>query len=450
MRNGPGIKIGVISGLVLVMLIPLKLIETKVFERSQFRQQAANSIAVSWTGPQTVMTPVLVIPYQWSETTQHREGSGFVFQDKIRSGQRILSADLADTTAKLSTEVLYRGIYRVPVYRAAMSFHVQVSSEKIAEAFLGITQQHPAGVSLESPYLSLQISDPRGINNLPAINWSGQQVQFQAGSKIPGRLSGVHLPLDSIGPDNVTGLDVSFDLELRGSQALHVIPAADTAQVKLSSPWRHPEFAGAFLPLEREIGERGFSARWQLNRFASQIGQRLADCEQGQCDPLVATRFGVKLIDPVDIYLQTERSTKYGILFVGLTFVCFFIVEQLLAVRIHPIQYGLVGLAIAIFFLLLLSLSEHISFPVAYLIASLVCTGLIFSYVCHVLGNVGRAGRFCGGLLALYCALYIIIQAEDVALLMGSILVFVILATVMIATRSVDWYRLGRVEIDEN
>jgi inner membrane protein len=224
---------------------------------------------------------------------------------------------------------------------------------------------------------------------------------------------------------------------------LSFVPAGDLVTIDLQSSWAHPEFVGVFLPSNRDVNSEGFSAHWSVTQFASGIEDKLQRCEHSNCDPLKSSRMGVRLIDPVDVYLQSERSVKYGILFVGLSFISFFLFENLKKIRIHPIQYALVGLSVATFYLLLISLSEHISFGVSYLIATIACVSLIFAYLKSVLAGLSNSLWFSAALAALYGILYIIIQAEDFALLMGAILVFGMLSIVMLITRRIDWYEIG-------
>jgi inner membrane protein len=219
-------------------------------------------------------------------------------------------------------------------------------------------------------------------------------------------------------------------------------PAALNYQLSLNSPWQHPKFSGDFLPLSRTISDQGFDAQWEVSSFASNMEEKIALCEVNKCEEVLKGNFGVEFIEPVNVYLQSERSLKYGFLFIVLIFVAFFLFEVLKKLPIHPIQYGLVGLAIALFYLLLLSLSEHLNFLLSYFIAALGSVTLISFYLVNVLRNAKTAGLFAGLLTLLYFTLYIIVSAEDFALLMGSTLVFIVLAVVMMTTRNIDWYKV--------
>jgi inner membrane protein len=199
-----------------------------------------------------------------------------------------------------------------------------------------------------------------------------------------------------------------------------------------------------FLPARHELRAKGFDAQWRVSWYAAQGAERLAACRREPCPVLAAPELAVSFIEPVGLYQQLERASKYGFLFIGLTFTAFFLFELLRRLAIHPIQYALVGLALAIFFLLLTALAEHLAFGLAYLIATLACTGLLAIYLARVLQNRLHGLAFGGALATLFGALYLLVQAEDYALLGGALLLFALLAATMLATRRLDWYRLTR------
>jgi inner membrane protein len=217
------------------------------------------------------------------------------------------------------------------------------------------------------------------------------------------------------------------------------------SRVELSSDWPHPSFIGEYLPSSREVSASGFKAHWQTSFFATNLEEALRDCvREDSCNALSARNFGVNFIDPVDQYLKTERAIKYALLFIGLTFAVFFLFEVLKRMAVHPVQYALVGMSLALFYLLLLSLSEHLSFATAYTISATACVALIGFYVSYVLHSAARGAGFAGLLALLYAMLFGLLGAEDYALLMGSVLVFGVLAGVMVLTRKLDWYGVGK------
>jgi inner membrane protein len=211
----------------------------------------------------------------------------------------------------------------------------------------------------------------------------------------------------------------------------------------MRADWPHPSFQGVFLPAKHEIAADGFHAQWRVSRYAAQGAERLGSCERVKpCPALLAQEIGVSFIEPVGVYLRLERASKYGFLFIGLTFIAFLLYELFQRLPIHPMQYALVGLALAMFFLLLTALSEHLAFALAYCAATLACVGLVGVYVGYVVRKALAGLGFAAVLAGLYGALYMLLTAEDYALLAGSLLLFALLAALMLATRKVDWYRL--------
>ena len=269
----------------------------------------------------------------------------------------------------------------------------------------------------------------------------GKALALQPGSlALAGQSKGVHALLPALADARQGKLidlhSVEMEFVLDGTQGLSIVPVGDDNQIVLTSPWRHPLFGGRFLPNERRIAAQGFQANWALSSLATVAQSQLFS--NGEIDAL-----RVDLVDPVDVNTQADRASKYGILFVVLTFVAFALFELIKRLPIHPLQYLLVGLALAIFFLLLLSLSEHIAFWQAYLVSALACIGLQFFYLFGVLRRRARAAGFASMLTVLYGALYALLALEDNALLMGSLLLFGILAAIMWITRKIDWYKLG-------
>jgi inner membrane protein len=452
MQKALAIKLGIITAIALLLLIPIALVKDKIAERASFKQIARDEITRSWTGAQQLMTPVLVLPYVIQQQVPPQSSSQENAAPANAAARQVTCRTLlipvaVDFSARLQTEERSKGIYRVPVYSSAIEISGHFDRAAISAQKAAISQL-PGFVRLQPPYLALVISDPRGIGDSPKLSWDGEPVPFIPGSGIAGASEGVRALLagtaDPISSQS-SGAELPFELKLtlKGMESLRLIPAGLDTQFNLRSNWSHPKFDGAFLPVAKDIDNTGFSAQWKINQFSSNIQARMARCAAGHCKSLSDSGFGVSLIEPVDIYVQADRSTKYGLLFVGLSFIAFFMFEVLHSLRIHAIQYSLVGLAIAVFYLLLISLSEHISFAKSYGIAATACVSLLGYYVKYVLGGMKGALLFCGMLSTLYLVLYVIIQAEDFALLGGSVLVFAVLAIVMAMTRNIDWYKVG-------
>jgi inner membrane protein len=291
------------------------------------------------------------------------------------------------------------------------------------------------------PYLALGIADVRGLAGEPSLAVAGRALELENGSGgLEPTTQGMHAPLPMPGDARDGTLpaleDVVLDLRLSGTRSLSVVPAGDSNQVTLRSSWPHPSFGGEFLPVERQVDANGFRAQWALSSLATRAQAQLI--EGTRPDAL-----RVDLFDPVDAYTQADRASKYGVLFVLLTFVGFVLLELTRQLRIHPVQYLLVGLALAIFFLLLLSLSEVVPFWQAYGMSAAACIGLQFFYLAGVLHSRSLAAGFAALLTVLYGVLYGLLVSEDNALLMGSLLLFGILAAIMWLTRRLDWYELG-------
>jgi inner membrane protein len=422
----------------LILVVLISMVKTKVYERQQFQQQAQITTAQSWTSKQRVLTPVLILPFTTS--VQLKSGSFDSHHLQTQNDFRYLMPEQLLVRVATTNSTLSKGIYPIPVYQADISLSGHFSTEKINKIITDIKNTQHFN-NLKTPYLTFQVSDSRGIRHPPQLNINGDSSEIELHDNVNGFNNGLHSKVYDIKAD----ADLEFDLELTlpGMEQLSIVPLAYQSRFTLSSNWPHPEFTGAALPVERSINDDGFKARWSSTHLSGRYDSALKQCLHGtHCDPLNAKAIGVRFIEPVDIYQQSERAIKYAILFIGLSFITFFIFEVIKQVPIHPIQYTFVGLAIATFYLLLLSLAEHISFSWAYGISTLACCSLMLYYVRHVLNGMQSAILFTGMMLALYGVLFVIIQAEDLAQLMGAILVFSILATLMIVTRKLDWYSM--------
>ena len=442
MQKNLAIKLSVIAAIVLSILIPLSMVQSKMSERKGFKQEAKANVAKSWTGEQLLMTPILVQPYtvefQGHIDLTNREAS---LPTHVTRYQIVLPKVLEQHT-DVSTDMRRKGIYTIPVYSSLLEVNGTFEAAMIREKLKALSQL-PEFVAVKEPYVAIYISDPRGIDSLPEFKWQDRAVSFSPGSGLPFLSDGIHARVPELSGESDGDIHFHTKLALRGMESLRIIPAGLEARFGMRSPWPHPMFDGAFLPSERKVGQHGFEASWHINHFSSGVTEKITTCTNGDCSSLTGTSFGVSLIEPVDVYSKSERSIKYALLFVGLSFIAFFMFEIMKGLRIHPIQYALVGLAIAIFYLLLISLSEHISFAIAYSVAACFCVVLISYYVWHVLRDLRGTWLFTGMLCALYALLYVIIQEEDYALLMGAALVFVILGMVMVLTRNIDWYEMS-------
>ncbi|MFC6634272.1 cell envelope integrity protein CreD [Microbulbifer taiwanensis] len=435
-------KLGAIALLILLLLIPLSMIGGLIDERQQYQRGVLRDIARSSSYSQQIVGPILVVPYvrtiqQWK--VREKTGERYAEQRK-KSGQLYFLPERFSFDAELSTERRARGIYEALLYHSDS----QVSGQFRLPARLGLGEELDQ-YRFDRPFLSVGISDIRGIRNDLRLQLNGRTLEFAPGSGTPILGAGVHAQLPELQREGGQTLEFAFDLDLAGTEHLRLVPVGRDSRVMLSADWPHPSFVGEYLPSRREVTERGFTAEWQTSFFATNLEETLQRCGQDKpCGSLLERSFGVSFLDPVDQYLKTDRAIKYALLFLSLTFATFFLFEVLKRLAVHPVQYALVGLALALFYLLLLSLSEHIAFARAYVLSAVACVGLIGFYVSFVLHSWRRGLGFAALLAALYGLLYGLLSAEDYALLMGSLLVFGVLSGIMVLTRKLDWYSVGR------
>ncbi len=447
MQKALALKCAIIVGIGLALLIPLVMISGKIEERRHYLYEAQARVAQSWTGEQTIVSPLVVLPYQVEVLQYRQKGGEQVSSLGLEWHKVMLVPDNLTIKVITDTQLRHQGIYNIPVYSSQLSMEGELTRQTIEEALQTLRQQLNFR-QLGEPYLAISIADSRGIDGDPSLTWQQQSLSFLPNSDIDTLESGLHSVLPAL--DETQDYQFQINVAIRGMQSLQFVPAAKQLFMRLQSSWPHPQFSGAFLPLAHDISNQGFSAEWRLNHFSTGIKQLIRSCESQDCSGLNTISFGVNFIDAVDPYLQAERSLKYGILFIGLSFIAFFMFETLRSIAIHPVQYTLVGIALAIFFLLLTSLSEHLQFALSYLIATAACVGLLGYYLRFVLGSWRDAIIFSFSLTILYAVLFIIVGAEDYALLMGSSLIFVVLAGIMISTRNINWYALKKVNGESN
>jgi inner membrane protein len=431
------IKALVIFGLTVGLLLALAMIRGTVQDRQRYRAEAVAEVARSTAGAQSLEGPVLFVPFSDRVVTTQVDANGARHRvEQVKSGTWVFFPQSLETRGKMRSLPRMRGIHEVRVFELD-------STQRAAFRVMVPRDEDPATPrTIGESRLGVGIRDVRGLVGVASLQVSGVQHRLLQGQGL-GR-SGLHATLAAPTAGATLAFDVEFRSTLQGTETLSIAPLADRNLITLQSTWPHPQFHGDFLPRTRVIGPDGFEARWDVSSLASnaqeQFRARLHRSSAGPSADAIDT-VSVSLVDPVNVYSQVDRATKYGVLFVLLTFVAFFMFEFLRQLRIHPIQYGLVGLAVAIFFLLLLALSERMPFLVAYLVAAGACVTLIGYYLGHVLGGWLRGAGFAGLLGTLYAALYGLLISEDNALVLGAGLLFLILAAIMVVTRKVDWYR---------
>lgn len=423
-----------IGFLTLLLLIPLGMIESKISERKQLQQDVQEQIAQSAAKPQTLCGPYLVVRYKLREKRVEKDERG---NEKISffegpTLEKVLSPHALKISGETNVESRSRGIYKAQLYNLRSTLS---GSFAVPKAY-GL-EHSPEEIIPESAFLAMRVSDSRGIRNAPVLTLENATYEFLPGSIDPVPGNGMHAVLPAPSAALAHTLNFSFPLDLQGTSRLSVQPLGNTTEVMLKSAWPHPSFGGSFLPRSRDVNAAGFSAHWLVSSLAKNSTTQ-SNTPQNETETL-----SVSFIDPVNIYLMSERAVKYGVMFVVLVFTAFFMFEVLRGMRVHPMQYLLVGLAMAMFFLLIISLSEHIPFYIAYLVSGSACVTLIGFYLAGVLRSSRPAIVFSGGIALLYAVLYGVLQSEDNALLMGSLILFGALAVSMMLTRNMDWYRLN-------
>ena len=430
--------------IVFALNIPLLMIESQIEERSVQRNVAKQAVTSSWTGEQSVLAKVLIIPYQQKEKIIVASDNNYNAIPSKReerykwvSKRLYLFPEQLNVETELDTQTLSKGIYDVPVYTADM----------VIKGEFDLTIWHRLRNKDEikqegRAYLSTGIKDSRGLNGIPQTLVNQQQSEIKPGTQFNHFASGFHSNIDSKTLDTDRLLFVT-KFSFKGTESIEFMLTGKENTAQINSTWPHPSFNGAFLPTKREISTSGYSAQWHTGIISTNIENKFKRCVTGDCDSLFRTNFGVRNIRPVDIYLQSLRSIKYGLLIVIVTFAIFALYEIINRnVSVHPISYILTGCALAIFFLLLIALSEHLYFGLAYWISALSCASLISYYISHQSRSNKIAFIFMALLSFLYLTLFFIIRSEDHALLSGSLLLFFILAVVMFVTRKLNWYKV--------
>ena len=437
MENRLGLKVAAIAVLSIALLVGLMWIGSMVRERQQRRDMVVHDIAESSSNAQTIKGPVLVVPYVktvriWKEDSS--AGNRRIEERQI-SGEMVLLPEEFKLNGQVPTELRKRGIYEAHLYHANLQIHATFD----IPAHYGIGDEAEL-FRFGPPVLALGVTDIRGIQSVSKMALNGAPLKVLAGSTSDILGPGVHAAVASVDGTQDTHLGLDMELSVLGTSQFEVIPVGRASRIVLESNWPNPSFNGAYLPVQHTITTSGFQAQWNTSFFSTNLEEAMRKCVAGTpCTEVDSRTLGVSFIDPVDQYLKTDRAIKYGFLFISLTFVGFFLFEMLKKLAVHPIQYSLVGAALALFYLLLLSLSEHIGFGAAYALSSSACVLLIGFYVSGILHSARHGLGFGAMLTLLYGLLYGLLGADDYALLMGSILLFGLLAAVMVITRDVDW-----------
>lgn len=427
-------KAALIGVIVVLLLVPLAMLGSVVTERSGLREQAYQRVAEGWGGELTVGGPMIIVPTRRTVVLEDNKVR------VVRSDVYLLPARLsADVDVKLDPQPRYVGIYAVPVYLSTL----RLQGEFDFATLQPLVQEPGVEYLWSQSRLRVPLDTVRSLREIKHANFAGQQVKL--GPAGPGLYRGIEAHVDLSERHQKPGATFDFGTVIAGSRAVSMLPLGSVTTVKLTSDWPHPSFQGSFLPVERTIDDQGFQARWQVLELNRSYGQAWREGEVSE-QALAQSAFGVSLFQPVDIYQRAERAVKYAVLFIALTFLTFFAWEQVTRNRLHPLQYLLVGLALSMFYLLLIALSEHIAFATAYVVAAAALVLLIGLYLAGALHSAQRGVVAGGAMTLVYGLLYMLVLSEDYSLLLGSIILFVALAAVMLATRHIDWYQLKPAE----
>ncbi|MEM7224204.1 MAG: cell envelope integrity protein CreD [Pseudomonadota bacterium] len=436
-RHQGTLKLAVIGLIVLLSLYPLHRIHEIVRERQATSHQVEQEIAEVWGGAQEIVGPILAVPIALDPQGVMPDPNGRGVGQKPRT--LFVLPESLTIDSRIEPEVRARGIYEAILYRSQSAF-----SGSFGRPDLGALGLEEEDLQWDQAWLEVRISDLRGLVDVQEVTWNDAALEL--GLAAPGRPAVTAALPASGAAEGTWPARFAITLSLNGSQALAFLPLGQQSEVALASPWPHPSFAGDLLPGESTIDGAGFTARWSLSRFHRSLADawvQSADDPGALLKSANLRQIAVRLVEPVNHYLMSERSVKYGLLFVALVSAVLFVFEAVAGARVHPVQYVMVAAALCLFFLLLLSLSEVIGFSAGYAVAAGLTTTLLAGYVTSVLKSRRRGAALGGLLLLVYGTLYLTLRSEDHALLLGSSLLFVALALAMFATRKIDWYALG-------
>ncbi|EPJ3204470.1 cell envelope integrity protein CreD [Salmonella enterica subsp. enterica serovar Derby] len=422
-------KIVTLGGAMLLLLIPLTMVRQIIVERSDYRSEVEDAIRQSTSGPQKVVGPLIAVPV----TELYIELEGDKQIQRKRSYIHFWLPESLVVEGNQNVEARKIGIYEGQVWHNDLSVKAEFNAERLSEL------NHP-NITIGKPFVVVGVGDARGVGVVKASQINGTSLVVEPGTGLDGRAQGIHIPLPDAGWAE-KNLSVVLSLNLSGTGDFSVVPVGRNSEMTVTSNWPHPNFLGDFLPAKREVSESGFKAQWQSSWFANNLGERFGDEKIGwQGMPA----FSVAVATPADQYQLTDRATKYAILLITLTFMSFFVLESMTSLRLHPMQYLLVGLSLVMFYLLLLALSEHVGFTAAWIVASLVGALMNGVYLQAILQGWRNSLFFTAALLGLDGVMWALLRSQDSALLLGTGVLLLALCGVMFLTRHLDWHALAQ------
>ncbi len=466
LQRSAGVKLILICGLVLLMAIPAMFIGAISYERSNAATQVAKDVSQRYGGPQTVIGPILSIPYSKVQADGATEtGHYIVYPDKGKAN-----------FSSVEVEAKTQSLYKVPIYTAQGELSARF------ENLLARIDAPDLDLNMKKARFLVSVSDVRGLKQDVRLRGADGRTQafeptqrevnvgrpvpatFEIDSRgnrrtvRPAIIGKSHMALPSIGHwmavpaadwlERDEGFDVTVDLVLSGAQTLSIPPFAKSTEVQMVSNWADPGFQGEFTPLNREITDSGFEANWTMPYLSRGIlGQGTASDVLRVLDQNVVR---VKFVSTDNPYQTVNRALKYAVLFIGLVFLAYFLFEVIVGVPVHPAQYILIGLAQAIFYLLLLAFAERIGFTPAFIIAAMLTVMITSAYAGAVFGHQSYIWKAGGVFTAVYSLLFVLMRIEDFALMIGALASFIAIAATMYLTRDMDWYSGGKIAAPSN
>ena len=435
-------KLASIGGLILLLHIPLFLTNGILTERQGYQRQAVAEIASRWGGDQLVTGPILAVPYAYKTRVIRPKIVGIkvvqMEETEFSAATAYFLPESLTVGGSVETEVRHRGIYDAAVYGTTLRLTGWFKPDFAAA---GVEADR---IDWEKACVLFGVSDLRGVRSVSPLQIAGRQpAAFESADSAVGEFLPLVARIEGATPG--ARLEFAFEAALQGSERLQVAPVGKVTTVALDSAWPDPSFCGAYLPVKRRIVTDGFKAEWEISHFSRGFPQSWTtrmNCNEEIVRKIAAAGFGVMFAQPVDGYRLAERAEKYGLLFFVLIFAVFFLFEMTAALKIHPLQYGLVGAGLCLFFLGFLALSEFLATGLAYGAAAAACTALVSLYAGSFLRTGRRTLMIAGGLSATYGYLYFVLRSQDFALLAGTAALFVALGLVMYVTRRLNWYSL--------
>jgi inner membrane protein len=432
LKESVTVKLLFIGFLILLLIIPSTMIESLINERASRQADMEKDVSDKWSTSQLIQGPVLVIPY--TRQYKDKDDNNKEVLKQVTENLYVLPESL-HIKAGVNSEILHRGMFETVVYNTTVkisgSFRADISKLAL-----------PTGqIFLDKAKLTFSISDLKGLKTNPVIKLGTQTIQAQPVFNEKGLFNnGLQADINLAGTQDAE-VPFAFDLDLKGSQELSFLHTGKTTDVEVTGNWKTPSFDGRYLPDYREVNDSGFTAKWRMLYFNRPFAQQWAanDTLLNQMQKHDDAIFGVKLKVPVDQYQKTMRTSKYGILIILLAFISLFLTELISKQKIHVFNYILIGAAMIIYYTLLLSFSEQIGYNLAYLIASVATITLVSTFIASLLKNKKAAILFAIILAIFYVFIFVIIQLEDLALLIGSIALFIIVSALMYFSRKINW-----------